>query len=103
MKNYIVEIVSLIDLRNDVIVVIDQLNLVEIFLKKKRKEHFFFSGEKCVRYETKLYHKSCFVCNACQQPLINTEFQRHDQYILCLPCHLLLLGIYCIKCHKVSN
>ncbi len=41
MKNYIVEIVLLIDLRNDVIVVIDQLNLVEIFLKKKRKEHFF--------------------------------------------------------------
>ncbi len=60
-------------------------------------------GNQCIEYDRKLYHKSCFVCHACQKVITNLDFRRRDQYFLCLSCHLHLLAIYCIKCHKVWN
>ncbi|CAF3962542.1 unnamed protein product [Rotaria magnacalcarata] len=57
-------------------------------------------GEKCTQYDKQLYHKSCFVCNVCQEPLVNGNFRCRDHYFICRSCHIRLMAICCIKCHK---
>jgi hypothetical protein len=93
MRNYIVVVVLSLNLLSDVIDVIEQLSIFFLLV---------FVGGKCVQYDQKLYHKSCFICNACQEVIANADFQCRDQYFLCISCHMRLAAIYCIKCHKVS-
>uniref|UniRef100_A0A8D0ATS8 LIM zinc-binding domain-containing protein n=1 Tax=Sander lucioperca TaxID=283035 RepID=A0A8D0ATS8_SANLU len=57
-------------------------------------------GSKKMEHKGNSWHKNCFTCNRCQQPIGTRSFIQKDANNYCMPCYEKQFALQCVTCKK---